>query len=514
MTGKFEQKKSLKTKLFLSFIPVIIFLILFILYSLFLNTNLNSSFTKIDENFDNLNNISRLSTIVNNKSNAAKNYVFSSDKTWVNMYNELLTTYNTLLGYISTSENFETIKSSVDNFKSVTKETQQNELSAITRMINGDKRGAQSMFDAKYEEKVTETSNSLYKIIDIERDGISTEINNNLNYLNKWVILGTAIINLLILTLLLFVYLFTNSVLKPIEKLATTAKNISDGDMASRAEITDSSEIGALADNFNTMVARLESSHLALSKNYDELKVANEKLKKIDQMKSDFITITAHQLRTPLTGIKWSLTAIMNGDMGPVQDKQKEYLKGTVESNQRMIDTVNDILKMDNFQTGDSKIKLESVNLTNLFNNVLLNIYPQATHKKIKISLNINKNVPPLIKIDKEAIRTALQNLLENSIFYTNEKGIIEIKIYNDNGKVIISITDNGIGIPEGEKKYIFTKFFRATNAINKYANGSGLGLVISKNIIQQHGGEIDFTSKENEGTTFYISLPVSTNLS
>jgi len=511
MEDNFVQKKSLKIKLSLSFIPIFIFLALFIYYLLSLNSSISGSFSKIDSNVTTLNNISDISTVVKSQSNTVKNYVNNPNLTWISKYNALLATYDELIKYISdySSGSAEKISYIID-FKKITAETQKIEFTAMIKAKSGDRNGALAILNNSYDEKVITASNLLYSIIDAERNDFSAEITKNKDYLIKDLLFGTAVIVFLMLALLIIVHIFTDSVLKPIEQLANTAKEIASGSNTSRALIKNPDEIGTLAYNFNVMLAKLQTSHMALSRKVEELKEANDKLKKIDQMKSDFITITAHQLRTPLTGIKWSLTAIVNGDMGPVQKDQKEYLNGAIASNQRMIDTVNDILKMEDIQTGQSYIKTAQVNLADLLNSVLFDIYPQAANKKINIDLDINKDTLPSINIDKESIRTVLQNLLENSILYTNEKGKVEVKISQNEDKVLISVHDNGIGIPENEKKNIFTKFFRATNAIRQYANGNGLGLAISKNIIQQHGGKIDFESEEGKGTTFNIVLPIN----
>jgi len=219
--------------------------------------------------------------------------------------------------------------------------------------------------------------------------------------------------------------------------------------------------------------------------------------------------VAAHQLRTPLTGIKWSLTAIMNSDMGAVSDMQKEYLKGAIESNQRMIDTADDILKMDNIQSGKLDEDDELINPTNILNSVLFDIYPQATSKNLKINLNIEKNSLATVKIGQGEIRVILQNILENAVLYSKEKGVIDVSMDQQGDNVVFSARDYGIGIPRGEKKNIYTKFFRATNAIRHYANGSGLGLIVSKNLVERHGGKIWFESEEDQGTTFFVSFPI-----
>lgn len=510
MSEKFKQKKSLQTKLFLSFIPFFIFLILFVYYLLSINHSTDKYLAKVDASITNLNNALDLSSVLKNQSYAAKNYAKSGKSIWIGEYENLSSDYDLLLEEISNSEKLGGEDFNLENFKKYREETREIERVAIDRATYGKLTEAAFLFNNTYEIKISYLLDILDNVINTEQESISSGINSNQSQVDKRILLIAGIIIFLILALLIIVHIFTKSILEPIEKLADTARAIADGDMSLRADIINKDEIGTLAYNFNVMLAKLQTSHMALNKNVEDLEKANEKLKKIDQMKSDFITITAHQLRTPLTGIKWSLTAILNGNLGPVHKEQKEYLQGAVESNQRMIDTVNEILQMDNIQTGQTRIKTAEVSPADLLNSALADIYPEAAQKHIKINSSISKNLIPLINIDQDAIRTVLQNLIGNSVLYTKEKGEVNIEITQSGDKVQISIRDNGIGIPKNEQKNVFTKFFRATNAVNHYANGSGLGLSISKNIVQQHGGKIDFESEEGKGTTFNIILPIA----
>jgi signal transduction histidine kinase len=509
MTREFKQRTSLKYKLLLGFIPVVIFLCLFVFYAISLNNNINSSFSRINNSFNHLTDISNLSNTVKSLSEVAKAYVNTNDSSWEKQYNDLLFIFNKSLEESLVSESSKDGRLALEEFKKITNSTQKTELSAIQRVKAGDSNGAKYLFDSRYANDILLSSKLLYTFINAESDNVSHEIGINQNYLVIQIVLFISFAVLfLFITLLIIVRLLNGNILQPLEKLAETAKIIANGDMSSRAEIVNPDEVGSLANNFNVMIARLESSHAVLSMTVEDLSKANKELKKIDKMKSDFVTIAAHQLRTPLTGIKWSLTAILNGDMGLIGDDQKEYLRGAVESNERMINTVDQILKMDNLQAGIVEIKDDYTDLVTILNSVLFDIYPQAARKKIKLNLDFDKEEKLMVNIDQESLRVVLQNLLENSVLYSNEKENVNVTFKKEEGSVLFSVSDFGIGIPEGEKKNVFTKFFRATNAIKHYANGSGLGLIVSKNIVDRHGGKIWFESKEGAGTTFFVSLP------
>jgi signal transduction histidine kinase len=281
------------------------------------------------------------------------------------------------------------------------------------------------------------------------------------------------------------------------------------------ADIASPEEIEAM----RSRIAKLEEA----SKEYNtgtkllirrdlELSRANDKLKKLDEIKSNFISVVAHQLRTPLSGVKWTLNMIINEELGPLNNDQKTFLMKTYESNSRMITLVNDMLVADGIQSGRTHYRFKYINLPNLMDNVIFEINPQALKKDISITYKSKSKNLPQVFVDPEKMRAVLQNLLENAIKYTIQGGEIDIDMKTEEKQLIISITDNGIGIPQDQQKEIFAKFFRAKNAITRVADGSGLGLYIAKTIIEKNGGKIWFESVEDRGTTFYFSIPLPTN--
>ncbi len=239
-----------------------------------------------------------------------------------------------------------------------------------------------------------------------------------------------------------------------------------------------------------------------------ELNRANEKLQEFDEIKSNFISVVAHQLRTPLSGVKWTLSMILNGEMGELNNDQKTFLMKTYESNARMITLVNDMLDTDRIQSGKVHYGFRFINIIDLLDNVLFETSPEASKRNISIEFKNKLENLPQAFVDPETMRAVLQNLLENSIKYTMGGGKIEIDVQDKGKELEVSIADNGIGIPEDQKKKVFGRFFRATNAVKQETDGSGLGLYIAQNIIEKNGGKIWFESTEGKGTTFHFTVP------
>jgi len=241
-----------------------------------------------------------------------------------------------------------------------------------------------------------------------------------------------------------------------------------------------------------------------------ELSRANEKLQQLDRMKSEFVALVTHQLRTPLSGIKWSISMLLNEEMGIMTPEQKTYLLKTYESNERMIDLINDMLQADRLESGTMQFTFQPVQLLDLLDNILIEIKSLAVQKRVRIVYEKREEVPPL-SMDPQTMRVVLQNLLENAVKYTPQDGSVRINVRHVEGGVEVSIADTGIGIPKAYQKDIFRRFFRAPNAVLTETVGSGLGLYIVKTIVERHGGTITFTSEEGKGTMFTIHLPIAT---
>jgi len=231
----------------------------------------------------------------------------------------------------------------------------------------------------------------------------------------------------------------------------------------------------------------------------------------IEKIKSEFVSLVAHQLRTPISSMRWMLKELMDGKLGKVNEKQKEYLGEMYLNNERIVQFLNDSLSAIRIEEGKFLQKKELFSLEAIVEFVAKLFKAEIEKRGIRLKYERLANKLPLVKIDVEGIKTVVENLLDNAIRYTNPGGEIEIFLKSPvtETEIEFAIRDNGIGIPEDQKGRIFSKFFRAGNAVRKETEGSGLGLYICKNIIQSHGGKIWFESKEGEGTTFYFTLPI-----
>jgi len=231
----------------------------------------------------------------------------------------------------------------------------------------------------------------------------------------------------------------------------------------------------------------------------------------IDKLKSEFVSIAAHQLRTPLSAIKWVIKMVLAGDAGELNKEQTELLSKGYKSNERIIRLVDDLLDISRIEEGRFGFNFKFSNFQEVLDNVVENLASPVANNHLKLIVDKPKKLPE-IYMDPERITLALQNLLDNAVKYTPEFGQIKITVQiSDKDKILkVSIKDQGVGIPKADQPKLFSKFFRAANAVRVETEGTGLGLFIAKNIIEKHKGEIGINSEEGEGTEVYFSLPVS----
>jgi len=233
-----------------------------------------------------------------------------------------------------------------------------------------------------------------------------------------------------------------------------------------------------------------------------------ERLTEASRMKTEFINVVSHQLRSPLTNLKFSLETLIHARKGKFSKREIEYLAILKDNTKRMNTLINQLLTVSRLETERMPLNKIEFSLVEMTKNLILKSKPFAEASNVKIVFKASNNVPPVFA-DPMWAEQIVQNLLDNAIRYIKRKGEVEIKIYPNKKEVYFEIKDTGVGIPEAEQKYIFQKFFRSKNALKHQTEGSGLGLYIAKQIIELMGGKIWFKSKEGEGTTFYFKLPV-----
>lgn len=298
---------------------------------------------------------------------------------------------------------------------------------------------------------------------------------------------GIGIVFTAILVIVLAIIL-RREVVIPITKYSEIAKKIADGDLSQTVEHTSDDEIGQFGHVFNSMVGNL---------------------RELDKLKSDFISVAAHQLRTPLSGVKWVLKLLLDGDLGAINEDQKGMLKRGYETNEKMIQLVNDLLNVSRIENGKFGYKFEKNDFMKLLNTLVENTVLPSKSRNIDVRLENRAGVIPDFMFDPEKLLIALQNIVDNAMKYTLPGGKVTIVVQRQGDYIEVKVTDTGVGIPKADIAKLFSKFFRAANVIHLQTDGSGLGLFIVKSIIMRHGGQIWVDSEEGKGTTFTIVVPV-----
>lgn len=226
--------------------------------------------------------------------------------------------------------------------------------------------------------------------------------------------------------------------------------------------------------------------------------------------KSEFVSIMSHQLRSPMSAIKWQLNMLLSENLKTNSPTEKfvGFLEGVYDQNERMIKCVSDLLEVNRIEDGDIILNPAFFSLSALTEKVVDEYKKEAIMANLNISSFFQPNLP-LAYADQDRIKRVLEHLLDNSIRYSLSGGEVNISIERKDNNVIWKITDQGAGIPKEDQKRVFEKFFRSKNSARYKSSGSGIGLFIAKSIIKLSGGAINFASAESNGSTFWFSLPI-----
>jgi len=319
-------------------------------------------------------------------------------------------------------------------------------------------------------------------------------------------VLATVSANLVAQAVLIFVFIailasftafiLSRNITRPLRTLARAAKQVSEGDLDFRVTVTRGDEIGTLGSFFSDMISRL--------------KEVQERQEVISRSKSEFVSLAAHQLRTPLSALKWSLHMFLKGDLGEATKLQRDTLQRTYNANERMIRLVNELLNVARLEEGRFGYTLEEFSFTEFVKELGERYVLYTEPKKQKLVLDV-PDEEILMFGDKDRLALALGNLIENAIDYSPAKSAIEVKVGRKNASFVeFEVKDQGMGIPEADKVRIFGKFARGANVMREETTGTGLGLFITRNVILHHGGDVRFISTEGKGTTFIVTLPTN----
>ncbi|MFH2020609.1 MAG: ATP-binding protein [archaeon] len=238
------------------------------------------------------------------------------------------------------------------------------------------------------------------------------------------------------------------------------------------------------------------------------LEEANQKLKNLDQQKDEFISLSAHELKTPLTSIRGFAQLMNNDAILKNKEKSKHFLSLIDENTQRLYNLIVDLVDSSRISLGKLKLNIEDVDVYKLYNDIKENMSPAIKEKGLTGEFFIEKGLPK-IKADSERIMQVIRNLITNSIKFTG-KGTISLKVYKKGKLVQFEVKDTGQGIPKENKKFLFSKFYQVDSSMTRKVGGSGLGLSICKGLVESMGGKIWFTSEEGKGSTFYFTMPIA----
>lgn len=313
-----------------------------------------------------------------------------------------------------------------------------------------------------------------------------------LDYVNSLRLrMASVAVILIIVLVMVLILVLRRQIIMPIKYYSVIAQKVASGDLNQRIEKISKDEIGKFGEVFNLMVANL---------------------RELDNLKSEFISVAAHQLRTPLSAVKWATKMVLDGDAGPINVEQKDLLDQGYKSNERMINLINDLLDVSRIEAGKLEYEFVSGQIEELIETTVQEFQQIVKHKPVDLKYHRPAEMLPKIKMDSVKLKMAIENLIDNAIKYTAPAGKVDVllKLNKDKNKIEIIIADTGVGIPKDQIPQLFSKFFRAKNVIRMQTDGTGLGLFIAKEIVGKHGGNIWAESEEGKGTEMHFTLPLS----
>ena len=231
--------------------------------------------------------------------------------------------------------------------------------------------------------------------------------------------------------------------------------------------------------------------------------------RELQKTREEFASLATHELRTPIAAIKGYINLILTGVVGAVADKQKEYLLQMNDANDRLLTLVNAMLNISRMELGTLAIEPQPTYIPDVADAVIKDLAPRIDEKKLHVEKDYDRLVP-LMDLDPSLMHAILENLLSNAVKYTQDGGEVSVAVQKRDADVLISVKDNGYGIPKQQQSKVFDKLFRADNVRAKAIIGTGLGLYLVKSIVDQSGGKLSFVSEENKGTTFFVAIPLA----
>jgi len=324
-------------------------------------------------------------------------------------------------------------------------------------------------------------------------------------------------VSILVILVLLFggialAYMIARTVARPLKDLQDGVKAIAAGDLSTRVTISDGVEVTELANEFNSMAGRLKDLYdnleAMVQERTVELQEANDRLKELDDLKSEFVSMASHELRSPMASMKMGVSTVLREMIGPLNKDQKLML-GIAERNiDRLTTLTSELLDLTKIEAGQLDIVPAEVDLSALAGEVVEAGRPLAQSEGVDLVLAA-PDEPVTVTCDRDRIYQVIQNMVGNALNFT-EEGSVTVSIARDTAETArVCIKDTGLGIPEDAIETIFEKWSRAHAETRSEKRGTGLGLAISKGIVEAHEGSVTLESKVGTGTTVCFTLPL-----
>ena len=292
-----------------------------------------------------------------------------------------------------------------------------------------------------------------------------------------------------------FGYFLSSSITQALQDLVRGAERLSGGDFSTRVEVDGENEVAHVARAFNQMVARLEQ--------------AVEAERALDSARRNLVAWASHDLRTPLASLRAMMDALADGVVTDPENVSRYLQQSQVEIS-RMSALIDDLFELAQLDAGHLELFCAANSLSDLISDTLEGFTARADAQGITLSGSVSQEVDP-VWMAPEKVSRVLRNLLENALRYTPSGGAIRLQAETENGSVVVTVQDNGEGIPEEDLPFVFDRFFRGEKSRAREkgkAGGAGLGLAIAKGLVEAHGGQIWVQSVHGEGTVLTFALP------
>ncbi len=327
--------------------------------------------------------------------------------------------------------------------------------------------------------------------------------------------LSGVALSMVIVVSMVMVY---RTVAAPVARLDRAARSLSAGDYTQRVAVRSKDEIGALAKTFNSMAdavqkrdAELSSLNSALERGLADAQAARDEAERASQVKSAFLASMSHELRTPLNAVINFTRFVAKGVMGPVNEQQKEALGKVNDSARHLLNLINDVLDMSKIESGSLNLFVEdTVNVNEIIDEATGSARALLIDKPVTLDVQAEAALPTIIG-DRQRLLQVLLNLLSNACKFTDE-GTVTLRAQQENGNILFAVADTGPGIAAEDHALVFEAFKQTHSGLQK-GGGTGLGLPISKSLVEAHGGRLWFESAPGNGTTFFVSLPVQSSV-